>query len=103
LKRIKRRYLKLQLDTNVAVSERQLMEGIWGALSKLYGEFGASLASLALISFDEANKKAILRTNLVAVDNVRVAIASITSISGNDAAVHVSAISGTIKALREKS
>ena len=52
MKRTKRRYLRLQLDTNVAVSERQLMEGIWGALSKLYGEFGASLAAeLGRIAF----------------------------------------------------
>ncbi len=79
------------------------MDGVWGALIRLYGEYGASLASLALISYDAETKRMILRTNLQVADNVRSAIASITSISGNAVAVHVTAISGTIKALRENS
>ncbi len=78
------------------------MDLVWGALYKLYGEVGASQASLALISFDAETKRAILRANLSVVDNVRTAVASITFVSGRPAAVHVLAVSGTIKALEAK-
>lgn len=103
MKRVKRRYLSLKIDSKSPISERDLADGVWSALIRLYGEYGASLASLALISYDPEAKKAVLRTNLQVADNVRSAIASITSISGNALAVHVTAISGTIKSLRENS
>jgi RNase P/RNase MRP subunit POP5 len=103
MKRIKRRYLALQLDADSAFGEREFMESVWGALTRLYGEYGASLASLALISFDSEGKRAVLRANLSVVDNVRAALASVTSVAGVAVAVHVLAVSGTIKALRENS
>ncbi len=103
MKRVKRRYLALQLDADSLFGEWEFLDAVWGALTRLYGEYGASLASLALISFDGIKKRAVLRANLAVVDNVRTALASITSVSGKPAAVHVLAVSGTIKALRENS
>ena len=81
-------------------SQKEFMDAVWGAITKLYGEYGASLTSLALIHYDAQEKLAVLRANLVTVDNVRTALASITSVVGKEAAVHVLAVSGTIKALR---
>lgn len=78
------------------------MDAVWHAVTQLYGEFGASLTSLALIDYDVEQKLAIVRTNLTTVDNMRTAVASITSISGKQAAVHIIAVSGTIKALCAK-
>jgi RNase P/RNase MRP subunit POP5 len=43
-----------------------------------------------------------IRVSLVALQQVRAALVSITRISGKDAAVHVKSVSGTIKSLREK-
>jgi RNase P/RNase MRP subunit POP5 len=99
LKRVKRRYLALQLDTECAPSQKEFMDAVWHAVTQLYGEYGASLTSMALINYDVDQKVAIVRTNLATVDNLRTAVASITSISGKQAAVHVIAVSGTIKAL----
>lgn len=102
MKRIKRRYLALQLDSDGLPSRKQFMEAVWGAVTKLYGEHGASLTSLALIDYDLERKIAVLRTSLSTLDLVRTSLALINSVAGSEAAVHVMAISGTIKALHKK-
>ena len=102
MKRVKRRYLALQLDSEGVPSRKELMDAIWGAVSKLYGEYGASLTSLALIDYNMERKTAVVRTSLVTLKLVRASLASITSVAGVDATVHVSAVSGTIKALHKK-
>jgi RNase P/RNase MRP subunit POP5 len=99
LKRVKRRYLALQLDTEGLPSQKEFIDVVWYAVTRLYGEYGASMTSMALIDYDFEQKLAIVRTNLNTVDNLRTALASITSIVGKQAAVHVIAVSGTIKAL----
>lgn len=102
MKRVKRRYLALQVDSDGVPSQKEFMDAIWGAVVKLYGEYGASQTSLALIDYDVEKKTAVIRTSLATVDLVRASLASITSIAGREAAMHVLAISGTIKALRKK-
>ena len=100
LKRVKRRYLALQIDSEGALSRKEFIDAVWSAVAKLYGEYGASLTSLSLIGYDEERKTGVIRTSLVAVNLVRASLASITSVAGKEAAVHVLAVSGTIKALR---
>ena len=102
MKRVKRRYIALLIDSSFAFTERELLDAVWAAITHLYGEYGASQTGLAPITFDEASKVAIIRTSLITLQRVRASIASITRIAGKDAAVHVTAISGTIKSLREK-
>jgi ribonuclease P/MRP protein subunit POP5 len=102
LKRVKRRYLALQLDSGVVVNRKEFMDAIWGAVAKLFGEYGASLTGLALIDYHEERKTAVLRVWLNALDIVRASLASITSVAGNETAVHVLAVSGTIKSLYKK-
>jgi RNase P/RNase MRP subunit POP5 len=77
------------------------MDVVWEAISRLYGEYGASQTSLSLISFDEKSKNAVLRTGHTTVDKVRTALALITHIGNKPAAVHVLTVSGTIKALHK--
>ena len=102
MKRVKRRYLALQIDSDGLPSQKEFMDTVWSAVAKLYGEYGASLTSLALIDYDVEKKTAAIRTSLTTVDLVRASLASITSVAGREAAVHVLAVSGTIKALRKK-
>jgi RNase P/RNase MRP subunit POP5 len=99
LKRIKRRYLALQIDVDGALSRREFTDALWSAVVKLYGEYGASLTSLVLIDYDLEKKTAVIRTSLAALDLVRASLSSITCLANRDAAVHVFAVSGTIKAL----
>ncbi|MDR2204316.1 MAG: Rpp14/Pop5 family protein [Nitrososphaerota archaeon] len=96
---MKRRYLALQLEMDGVPSEKEFMDAVWGSVSGLYGEVGASLTSLALISFDVSCKVVVIRTSLETLDFLRTSLACITSVAGKVACVHVLAVSGTIKAL----
>jgi RNase P/RNase MRP subunit POP5 len=99
LKRTKRRYIALQLDCEGVPSEREIMDAIWGSVSKLYGEVGASLTGLALINFDVERKVVVIRTSLASLLSVRSSLASVTNLAGGAASLHVLAVSGTLKAL----
>ncbi len=102
MKRIKSRYLALEIDTNETLSSKELIDAIWTAVTKLYGEYGASLTNLTLIDYNTEKKVAVIRTSRATVDIVRAALASITTIANNQVAVHVLIVSGTIKALYKK-
>jgi ribonuclease P/MRP protein subunit POP5 len=99
LKRVKRRYIALQLDSDFITSEREFMDAVWTSVTKLYGEVGASLTGLALINFDGERKIFVVRTSLVSYPSVRASLPTITNVAGKDASVHVLAVSGTLKAL----
>ena len=99
MKRVKRRYLALQLECEPLPSEREFIDAVWTSVTKLYGEVGASTTGLSLINFSLERKIAIIRTSLAALSMVKASLASITSISGKEAAVHILAVSGTLKAL----
>ncbi len=99
MKRVKRRYLALQLDCEQLPSEREFIDAVWAAVTKLYGEVGASLTGLTLINFDAERKIAVIRLALVAQNTVKASLATITSLAGREASIHVLAVSGTLKAL----
>ena len=99
MKRIKRRYLALQLESEGLPTEREFMDAVWSAVTKLYGEVGASLTGVALINFDGERKIFVVRTSLASLPSVRASLATITGVAGKDASVHVLAVSGTLKAL----
>jgi RNase P/RNase MRP subunit POP5 len=90
------------VESDSAVTEREFLDAVWNAITRLYGEHGASQTALALVIFDEEKKTAMIRVALPMLQNVRAAITSITRIAGKEAAVHVTAISGTVKSLHEK-
>jgi RNase P/RNase MRP subunit POP5 len=99
MKRAKRRYLALQLEYEGVPNERELMETIWGSVTKLFGEVGASLTGLVLINLDVEHKIAVVKCSLISLPSVHASLATITQVASKDAAVHVLAISGTLKAL----
>lgn len=99
MKRVKRRYLALQLECEVMPAEREFIDAVWASVTRLYGEVGASLTGLALIEFNLERKVAVLRVSLAALNMVRASLATITNVGGKEASVHVLAVSGTLKAL----
>jgi RNase P/RNase MRP subunit POP5 len=96
---VKRRYLALKIDSTGSPSTEELINTVWTAITRLYGEYGASRAGFVLIQHDVDRKLSIVRVNNAAVDAVRTAIASITQMGDKPAAMHVLAVSGTMKAL----
>ena len=102
MKRVKRRYLALQIETEQMSLEREFIDAVWASIAKLYGEYGASQASLVLIAYDVEGKTAVIRTALSTLSIVRASLASITLLAGVKASVHVVAVSGTIKSLYER-
>jgi ribonuclease P/MRP protein subunit POP5 len=101
MKRIKRRYLALQLVTESLPTEREFIDAVWASLSKLYGEVGASTTGLSLINFDAERKIAVIRVSLASLGIVRASLACMTGVAGRGVAVHVLGVSGTLKALFE--
>ena len=99
MKRVKRRYLALQLECEVLPSERDFMDAVWAAVTKLYGEVGASLTGMALINFDGERKIFVVRTLLASLPMLRASLASVNGVAGRCASIHVLAVSGTLKAL----
>jgi len=79
-----------------------LMNAIWGAVSQLYGEYGASQTGLALIEFNPQKNQAIIRCSLKALEIVKASLASIIKVDDKRAAVHVLTVSGTLKCIRRK-
>jgi ribonuclease P/MRP protein subunit POP5 len=102
LKRVRRRYIAVEIDSGEAFDSKVFMDAVWSAISKLYGEYGASRTGLTLIDYDAERKVAVIRVVHTALDMVRVALASITKVNDKPASMHVIAISGTIKALYKK-
>ena len=99
MKRVKRRYLALQIDCEAMPAEREFIDAVWAAVTKLYGEVGASLTGLALIEFNVERKVAVLRVSLATLSVARASLATITSIAGKEVSVHILGVSGTLKAL----
>jgi len=99
LKRVKRRYLALQVESEAQPTEREFVDAVWAAVTRLYGEVGASQTSLSLIDIDLESKVAVIRISLATFNMVKASLTTITSIAGKEASVRVLSVSGTIKAL----
>ena len=101
-RRMRRRYLHLKIVSEQIVNEKDVIDAIWSSILKLFGEYGASQANLALIECDPQKSYAVVRCLHKALEMVKASIASITEINGKPAAVHIVGVSGTLKALHKK-
>lgn len=102
LKRTKRRYVALEIDSDARFNAQELMDALWSSVTKLYGEYGASRTGLTLIDHDQSKNVAIIRVSLAALENIQATLASITKIGNTPTAVHVTTISGTVRSLRKR-
>jgi ribonuclease P/MRP protein subunit POP5 len=96
------RYLALRVVSEQPVNGREVMDAVWNAVLRLFGEYGASQANLSLIEFNLQKNYAVTRCSHTALEMVRASIASITEINEKPAVIHVVGVSGTLRALRKK-
>ena len=99
MKRVKRRYLAVQVERKLGPTEREFIDAVWAAVTRLYGEVGASQTGLVLIDFNLERQVAVIRVTLASLNMVRASLSTVTSIAGIGACVRVLSVSGTIKAL----
>ena len=98
----RRRYLALKIEHTKEVNETDLENAFFGAVSRLFGEYGVSKAGLVLLRHDKAKNWVVMRCGNTSLNMVKASLASITEISSEPAAVHVLGVSGTLKSLRRR-
>jgi len=91
--------LLLQIESGETFTQDEVMSTIWKAVTKLYGETGASKTGLSLIEYDQMQRTATVRVLLKAAGPARASIASVTEIRGRPVALHVLKVSGSIRGL----
>ncbi|KPV62739.1 MAG: Ribonuclease P protein component 2 [Candidatus Bathyarchaeota archaeon BA2] len=101
-RRMRRRYLALKVVSEQPIKGRDIMDAVLKAVLQLFGEYGASQASLSLIKCNSQKNYAIVRCSHTAVDMIRASVASITEMNEKPAAIHVLRVSGTLRTLRKK-
>lgn len=102
IKREKRRYLKLKIECNHPQDEKAVMDAIHASVKRLFGEYGASKANIRLIKGLPEKERLVIRCSHLMLQQVRAAVASTVEINGTETAIHVLAVSGTLKALSKK-
>jgi RNase P/RNase MRP subunit POP5 len=102
VKREKRRYLKLKIECNKPHDETAVMDAIHVSVKRLFGEQGASKANIRLIKGLSEKECLVIRCSHFMLQQVRAAVASTVKINGTESAIHVLAVSGTLKALSKK-
>ena len=98
--RERKRYLAVEIITESDVSREEFIREIFAATGSLYGDIGSSECGLRLLDFGE--QKGIIRCSHMMTERSRAALATITSIGGQRAIVHVLGISGTVKGATQK-
>ncbi|MFC1487064.1 Rpp14/Pop5 family protein [Thermoproteota archaeon] len=102
IKREKRRYLALKVEYKRPLDERAILYAIQASVNRLFGEYGASQAKIKQIKYFPEKQQLIIRCSHNMLDKVKAAITSIIEINGENAAIHVFGVSGTLKALSKK-
>ncbi len=99
---MRRRYLALKSECTQSFDKRDVMDAIWGMVYQLFGELGASRASLSSVKGFEVEGVMVVRCSHRTLDMVRAAVAAVTEINGKSAVIRVVGVSGTLKGLRKR-
>ena len=96
--REKKRYLLVKVD-GLVLSEGNAKKCVYDSILSFTGEHGASLAAPKMVLFDESKQELVLKTNLIALEQVIASLAFKNSFENKPIALRLKKISGTIKGL----
>jgi len=107
------RYIVFEIITDRNdIDEEIIKNTLWNQIFRLFGEYGTSQTGLWIIYYDLENKRGVIRTSLKFYENVRSALALITSMfvkqddktkrNNHNVIFHVLGVTGTIKTIKEK-
>lgn len=99
---LRRRYLGFTVQGPNSLDDKIIRDTLFDAVSNYHGVKGLSRANIKLIEFNPENNSGIVRCSHTYIREVRVSIALIDNIMGKLGSIHVDRISGTIRALRDK-
>ena len=102
IKREKRRYLALNVESEQPFDDGEVLDAVHVSVLRLFGEYGASKAGIKLIKGVPEKRQLVLRCSHLMLEKVRAAIVSTVDVDGKAASVHVVGVSGTLKALSKK-
>ena len=94
--------MALEVVGEQPLTEQTVLDAVQASVQRLFGEYGASKANLKLIKKLPEKRRFVIRCSHKELEHVRAAIASITPMNGKTVAIHVLGVSGTLKALAEK-
>ena len=94
--------MALKIQSEQSINVKTVMDAVEASVHRLFGEYGASKASLKLIDYKPQTDYLVIRCSHKALEQVRAAIASTIEINEKTAAIHVVGVSGTLKALYKK-
>ena len=99
---LRRRYIGVKVDSEWELYRKSLADAVYDSLLRLFGEFGASLAGLALIDYHPETKCAVFKCTHKALDMVKASIIAVKDVDGKNVAIQIVYVSGTLKALRKR-
>ena len=99
---LRRRYIGAKVDSESEVDGKRLADAVYDSILRLFGEYGASFAELALIDYYPDRKCAVFKCTHKALDMVKASIVAVKEVDGKKAATQIIYVSGTLKALRKR-
>ena len=100
--RKKSRYFLIKVLSEGLITEEALRNSIITSIINLNGDIGLAKAEIHLIKYDEKTSYGIVRCDRNSTNQVRAAIAMISRIREKPSSIHIYAVSGTSKKLKEK-
>ncbi len=100
--RDKTRYIAFKLMGEKRFDGEEVKRALWRSFLDTLGIIGTANATPWLIEFDEESQTGIIRVDRAHVEDIRLALVLIKSVSGSRVILRTLGVSGTIKRLRRK-
>ncbi|MCI0503724.1 hypothetical protein L0Y65_03360 [Candidatus Micrarchaeota archaeon] len=100
---LKKRYILFDLQCPVGLGAEQLKRALYAEALKFFGELGLSYAALKLVSYDEKERRGIIRCERDYLDKALGFLALLNALDGAEARIVAIKSSGTIRSLTESS